>query len=43
MVIKEDGVVENGDTVNIDFSGSFDGEVEGGQAEGYDLKSVQVH
>ena len=26
MVVKEDGVVENGDTVNIDFSGSVDGE-----------------
>ncbi|PZJ70860.1 trigger factor [Staphylococcus aureus] len=39
MVIKEDGVVENGDTVNIDFSGSVDGEeFEGGQAEGYDLE-----
>ena len=34
MVVKEDGVVENGDTVNIDFSGSVDGEAfEGGQAE----------
>jgi hypothetical protein len=33
------GVVENGDTVNIDFSGSVDGEeFEGGQAEGYDLE-----
>ncbi|WP_447548944.1 trigger factor [Staphylococcus aureus] len=39
MVVKEDGVVENGDTVNIDFSGSVDGEeFEGGQAEGYDLE-----
>ncbi len=29
----------NGDTVNIDFSGSVDGEeFEGGQAEGYDLE-----
>ena len=34
MVVKEDGAVENGDTVNIDFSGSVDG----GQAEGYDLE-----
>lgn len=39
MVVKEDGVVENGDTVNIDFSGSVDGEeFGGGQAEGYDLE-----
>ena len=39
MVVKEDGAVENGDTVNIDFSGSVDGEeFEGGQAEGYDLE-----
>lgn len=39
MVVKEDGVVENGDTVNIDFSGSVDGEeFDGGQAEGYDLE-----
>ncbi len=39
MVVKEDGVVENGDTVSIDFSGSVDGEeFEGGQAEGYDLE-----
>ncbi|MGZ1847297.1 trigger factor [Staphylococcus argenteus] len=39
MVVKEDGVVENGDTVNIDFNGSVDGEeFEGGQAEGYDLE-----
>ncbi|EOD4396856.1 trigger factor [Staphylococcus aureus] len=39
MVVKEDGVVENGDTVNIDFSGSVDGEeFEGGQGEGYDLE-----
>lgn len=39
MVVKEDGAVENGDTVNTDFSGSVDGEeFEGGQAEGYDLE-----
>ena len=39
MVVKRDGAVENGDTVNIDFSGSVDGEeFEGGQAEGYDLE-----
>lgn len=31
MVVKEDGVVENGDIVNIDFSGLVDGEeFEGG-------------
>src|SRR5699024_3252132 len=36
---KEDGAVENGDTVNIDFDGYVDGEqFEGGQAEGYDLE-----
>ena len=39
MVVKEDGVVKNGDTVNIDFTGSVDGEeFDGGQAEGYDLE-----
>ena len=39
MVVKEDGVVENGDTVNIDFDGYVDGEqFEGGQADGYDLE-----
>lgn len=39
MVIKEDGSVEEGDTVNIDFDGYVDGEqFEGGQAEGYDLE-----
>ena len=39
MVVKEDGAVENGNTVNIDFTGSVDGEeFEGGQAEGYDLE-----
>ena len=39
MVVKEDGTVENGDTVNIDFDGYVDGEqFEGGQAEGYDLE-----
>ena len=44
MVVKEDGAVENGDTVNIDFSGSVDGEeFDGGQAEGYDLKLVLDH
>lgn len=39
MVVKEDGAVENGNTVNIDFTGSVDGEeFEGGQADGYDLE-----
>lgn len=39
MVVKEDGAVEDGDTVNIDFDGYVDGEqFEGGQAEGYDLE-----
>lgn len=39
MVVKEDGAVENGNTVNIDFDGYVDGEqFEGGQADGYDLE-----
>ena len=39
MVVKEDGAVEENDTVNIDFDGYVDGEqFEGGQAEGYDLE-----
>lgn len=39
MVIKEDGEVEEGDTVNLDFDGYVDGEqFEGGQADGYDLE-----
>ncbi len=39
MGVKEDGAIENGDTVNIDFDGYVDGEqFEGGQAEGYDLE-----
>ncbi|WP_340278428.1 trigger factor [Staphylococcus coagulans] len=39
MVIKEDGQVEEGDTVNLDFDGYVDGEqFEGGQANGYDLE-----
>ena len=39
MVVKEDGAVEEGDTVNIDFDGYVDGEqFEGGQADGYDLE-----
>lgn len=39
MVVKEDGAVEEGDTVNIDFDGYVDGEqFEGGQADSYDLE-----
>ncbi|MCY1627512.1 trigger factor [Staphylococcus pettenkoferi] len=39
MVVKEDGAVEEGDTVNIDFDGYIDGEqFEGGQADSYDLE-----
>ncbi|PTG73995.1 trigger factor [Staphylococcus chromogenes] len=39
MVTKEDGKVEEGDTVNLDFDGYVDGEqFEGGQADGYDLE-----
>ncbi|WP_281183559.1 trigger factor [Staphylococcus schleiferi] len=39
MIIKEDGQVEEGDTVNLDFDGYVDGEqFEGGQADGYDLE-----
>ncbi|WP_071460292.1 trigger factor [Bacillus massilinigeriensis] len=39
LVIKEDGKVENGDTVVIDFEGFVDGEAfEGGKAENYSLE-----
>ncbi|MEQ6389595.1 trigger factor [Bacillaceae bacterium S4-13-58] len=39
LVIKEDGEVENGDTVVMDFDGFVDGEAfEGGQAENYSLE-----
>ncbi|MCS4485657.1 trigger factor [Staphylococcus americanisciuri] len=39
MVVKEDGEVVEGDTVNLDFDGYVDGEqFEGGQADGYDLE-----
>ena len=39
MVVKEDGEVEDGDTVNLDFDGYIDGEqFEGGKAEGFDLE-----
>lgn len=38
LVVKEDGEVENGDTVVIDFEGFVDGEAfEGGQADNYSL------
>jgi trigger factor len=39
LVVKEDGVVENGDTVIIDFEGFLDGEAfEGGKGENYSLE-----
>ncbi|MCM3596430.1 trigger factor [Metabacillus idriensis] len=39
LVVKEDGAVENGDTVVIDFEGFADGEAfEGGTAENYTLE-----
>ncbi|ARK20479.1 trigger factor [Sporosarcina sp. P26b] len=39
MVVKEDGVVEDGDTATIDFEGFADGEAfEGGQSENYELE-----
>ncbi|MCM3717035.1 trigger factor [Fictibacillus phosphorivorans] len=39
LVVKEDGAIENGDTVNIDFEGFVDGEAfEGGKAENYSLE-----
>ncbi|WP_153732704.1 trigger factor [Sporosarcina obsidiansis] len=39
MVVKEDGAVENGDTVTIDFEGFANGEAfEGGKSENYDLE-----
>ncbi|MBB4825881.1 trigger factor [Sporosarcina luteola] len=39
MVVKEEGTIENGDTVNLDFEGFTGGEpFEGGKAEGYDLE-----
>ncbi|KYD24505.1 trigger factor [Geobacillus stearothermophilus] len=39
LVVKEDGTVENGDTVVIDFEGVVDGEpFEGGKAENYSLE-----
>ncbi|WP_449537161.1 trigger factor [Ferdinandcohnia sp. Marseille-Q9671] len=39
LVVKEEGTVENGDTVVIDFEGFVDGEAfEGGQADNYTLE-----
>ncbi len=39
LVVKEDGKIENGDTVNLDFEGFSEGEAfEGGKSEGYDLE-----
>lgn len=39
LEVKEDGVIENGDTVVFDFVGTVDGvEFEGGKAENYELE-----
>lgn len=39
LVVKEDGKVEEGDTVVLDFEGFVDGEAfEGGKAENYSLE-----
>lgn len=39
LVVKEDGKIENGDSVVLDFEGFVDGEAfEGGQAENYSLE-----
>src|SRR5699024_12447694 len=39
LVVKEDGAIEDGDTVNLDFKGISDGEpFEGGEAKGFDLE-----
>ncbi|PPA71565.1 trigger factor [Jeotgalibacillus proteolyticus] len=39
LVVKEEGSVENGDTVTLDFEGFVNGEAfEGGQAENYSLE-----
>ncbi|MFD0942603.1 trigger factor [Savagea faecisuis] len=39
MVVKEEGTIEDGDTVTLDFEGFVDGEAfEGGKAEQYDLE-----
>ena len=39
LVVKEDGEVENGDSVKLDFKGFADGEAfEGGESENFDLE-----
>ncbi|WP_438311239.1 trigger factor [Sporosarcina sp. FA9] len=39
LVVKEDGVVENGDSVKLDFKGFVDGvPFEGGESENFDLE-----
>ncbi|MDX5483601.1 trigger factor [Bacillus pumilus] len=39
LVVKEEGTIENGDTVVLDFEGFVDGEAfEGGKAENYSLE-----
>jgi trigger factor len=39
LVVKEEGKIEDGDTVTLDFEGFSEGEAfEGGKAEGYDLE-----
>ncbi|TDM10661.1 trigger factor [Macrococcus lamae] len=39
LVVKEEGAIENGDVVNLDFDGYVnDEQFEGGKAEGYDLE-----
>ncbi len=39
LVVKEEGTIENGDTVVMDFEGFVDGEAfEGGQADNYSLE-----
>ena len=40
LIVKEDGIIEEGNTVVIDFKGTVDGEpLEGGSAENYSLES----
>ncbi|MHA6259362.1 trigger factor [Sporosarcina sp. CAU 1771] len=39
LVVKEEGEIENGDSVKLDFKGFADGEpFEGGESEGFDLE-----
>ena len=39
LIVKEDGIIEEGNTVVIDFKGTVDGELlEGGSAENYSLE-----